>query len=120
MQIQTVGFSQTLQKSTFTGTSQTQFSDSINSISGTVDGDCTGSINVPQLGGNQPFVYHRENCSITMSSTRIVLQSRESECPGNISDLIVCKYGGKNTVLLIFSAVLKCFWPLSVVGTSAL
>ena len=90
MQIKTVGFSQTLQKSTFTGTSQTQFSDSVTLISGTVDGDCTGSIDFPQLGGNQSFAYHRENCSITMSSKGIVLQSRESECPGNITNVIIC------------------------------
>ena len=67
MQIQTVSFSQTLQKNpTFTETSRTQFSDSITSISGTVDGDCTGSIDVQQLGGNEQFTYHRENCSITI------------------------------------------------------
>ena len=86
MEIQTVGFSQTLQKNTFTGTSRTQFSNLITPISGTVDRDCTGSIDFPQLGGVQPFAYDRENCSITMPSTGIVLQSRESECPGNISD----------------------------------
>ena len=90
MEIQTVGFSQTLQKHTFSGTSRTQFSNLITPISGTVEGDCTGSIDFPQLGGVQPFAYHRKNCSITMSSTGIILQSRESECPGNIIDVIIC------------------------------
>ena len=90
MQIQNVGFSQTLQKNTFTGTSRTQFSNSVISISGTVDGDCTGSIDFPQLGGNQLFAYHRENCSTTMSSKGIVLHSRESECPCNIIKVIIC------------------------------
>lgn len=51
MEIQTVGFSQTLQKNTFAGTSRTQFSDFITLVSGTVGGDCTGSYDFPQLGG---------------------------------------------------------------------
>ena len=82
MEIRTVSFSQTLQKNIFTGISRTQFSNLITPISGTIEGDCTGSVDFPQLGGVQPFSYHRESCSINMSSVGIVLESRESECAG--------------------------------------
>ena len=83
MEIQDVSFSQTLNTYFFTGISQTQFSGSNPAISGTLDGDCAGSINFPLLGGGQPFTYHRHNCSFVILTTGDVLQSRETGCTGN-------------------------------------
>ena len=43
-------------------------------INGTLEGDCTGLINFPALGGVQPFVYDPGDCSITMSTTGNVFE----------------------------------------------
>ena len=83
MEIQDVIFSQALNTNFFTGISKTQFSGSNLAISGTLDGDCTGSINFPLLGGAHPFAYHRHNCSFVISTTGDALQSRETGCTGN-------------------------------------
>lgn len=52
-------------------------------INVTLEGDCTGMINLPFLGGIQPYSYCPDNCSVVMSVTGNVFQNRNNECPGN-------------------------------------
>ena len=56
-------------------------------INGTLQGDCTGIINFPFLGGIQPYVYYLENCSVVMSTTGNVFQNRNDRCPGKFFQL---------------------------------
>ena len=56
-------------------------------INGTLEGDCTGIINFPSLGGIQPYAYYPENCSVVMSTTGNVFQNRNDRCPGNFFQL---------------------------------
>lgn len=44
-------------------------------INGTLEGDCTGLINFPLLGGVQVFVYNPSGCSITMLTTGNIFES---------------------------------------------
>lgn len=53
-------------------------------INGTLENDCSGTINFEFLGGIQPFQYFPDNCSIVMSTTGNVFRARSAECIGNI------------------------------------
>ena len=62
-------------------------------INGTLEGDCTGIINFPFLGGIQPYAYYPENCSVVMSTTGNVFQNRNDRCPGNFFSIeIISSY----------------------------
>ena len=53
-------------------------------INGTLENDCSGSINFELLGGVQPFQYFPDNCSIVMSATGNVFRSKLAECLGKV------------------------------------
>ena len=53
-------------------------------LNGTLENDCSGTINFELLGGVQPFQYFPDNCSIVMSTTGNVFRARSAECIGNV------------------------------------
>lgn len=53
-------------------------------LNGTLEDDCSGTINFEFLGGVQTFQYFPDNCSTVMSITGNVFRARSTECIGNI------------------------------------
>ena len=73
-------------------------------IIGTLEGDCTGLVNFPFLGGVQPIEYDPTDCSITMSSTGEVHRTRDS-CNAWIFVIKVTLF--KNLFSLVVHAILE-------------
>ena len=73
----------TLTGNAFTATYEPKGSDPNIQFTGTLNDDCTGTIDdFGVFGGTQAFVYNSDTCSITVFNTGNVYRSRSGDCAG--------------------------------------